>query len=131
MSNKRVNSPEGVAGQFQALADPTRLRLINLMDGGEICVCYFTEILGEPQPKISRHLAYLRRAGLVEVRRDGKWMHYRLADPGSNPVLEKALTLVRAMPELQRDRAALSRFCCATKLPESIREAPRPVLRAD
>src|SRR5947207_15922499 len=63
---------------FRALADSTRLRLLNLMNGREVCVCYFVEILKTSQPKISRHLAYLRRAGIVAARRDGKWMHYRL-----------------------------------------------------
>jgi ArsR family transcriptional regulator len=66
---------------FAALADPTRLRLLNLMNGREICVCYFVEILNQGQPKISRHLAYLRRAGIVEARREGKWMHYRIERP--------------------------------------------------
>src|ERR1700759_4240732 len=66
---------------FAALADPTRLRLLNLMKGREVCVCYFVEILKQAQPKISRHLAYLRRAGIVEARRDGKWMHYRIQRP--------------------------------------------------
>ncbi len=66
---------------FQALGDQTRLRLLNLMGDHETCVCYFVEILGGPQPKISRHLAYLRSAGIVEARRDGKWMHYRIVMP--------------------------------------------------
>jgi ArsR family transcriptional regulator len=66
---------------FKALADPTRLRLINLLGDGEVCVCAFVETLKTNQPKISRHLAYLRRAGLVAARRDGKWSHYRLVEP--------------------------------------------------
>src|SRR5215211_1617203 len=66
---------------FRALADRTRLRLINLLSGGEVCVCFFVEILGINQPKISRHLAYLRRAGIVAARREGKWMHYRIHTP--------------------------------------------------
>ncbi len=57
------------------------MRLLNLMANGEICVCFFVEILGQPQPKISRHLAYLRSAGLVGTRREAKWMHYRLTPP--------------------------------------------------
>lgn len=61
-----------------ALADETRLRLLNLMREGEVCVCFFTEVLGLSQPKVSRHLAYLRNAGVVGARRDGKWMHYRI-----------------------------------------------------
>ena len=55
---------------FNALADRTRLRLLNLMARQEICVCYFVEVLGAPQPKISRHLAYLRKAGIVAARRE-------------------------------------------------------------
>ena len=66
---------------FAALSDRTRLRLLNLMDGREVCVCYFVEILGQGQPKISRHLAYLRRAGVVAARREGKWMHYKIVVP--------------------------------------------------
>src|SRR5947209_7362223 len=73
---------------FQALADPTRLRLLNLMAVCEVCVCFFVEIFDEPQPKISRHLAYLRRAGLVTARRDGKWMHYSLSKPSDSAVAE-------------------------------------------
>ena len=51
------------------------------MNGKEVCVCYFVEILGQSQPKISRHLAYLRRAGIVAARREGKWMHYKIVVP--------------------------------------------------
>ena len=66
---------------FAALADRTRLRLSNLMRGGEVCVCFFVEVLDQPQPRISRHLAFLRKAGLVTARRDAKWMHYSIAYP--------------------------------------------------
>lgn len=66
---------------FRALADRTRLRLLNLIGADEVCVCYFVEVIGPNQPNISRHLAYLRRAGLVGARRDGKWMHYRVVEP--------------------------------------------------
>ena len=66
---------------FKALADPTRLRLIHLLGDREICVCSFVETLKTNQPKVSRHLAYLRRAGLVASRREGKWAHYRLIEP--------------------------------------------------
>ena len=68
-----------LASLFAALADTTRLRLLNLMSGREVCVCYFVEILRQGQPKVSRHLAYLRKAGIVAARREGKWMHYRIA----------------------------------------------------
>ncbi|MDQ3819213.1 MAG: metalloregulator ArsR/SmtB family transcription factor [Acidobacteriota bacterium] len=66
---------------FRALADYTHLRLINLIGADEVCVCYFVEVLNINQPKISRHLAYLRRAGMIEARREGKWMHYRVVEP--------------------------------------------------
>jgi ArsR family transcriptional regulator, arsenate/arsenite/antimonite-responsive transcriptional repressor len=71
---------------LKALADETRLRILGLLLTGEVCVCHIHESLKIPQPKASRHLAYLRRAGLVETRRDGLWVHYRLAK-ASNPVL--------------------------------------------
>jgi DNA-binding transcriptional ArsR family regulator len=83
-----------LARMFAAFSDRTRLRLLNLMNGREVCVCYFVEILGQSQPKISRHLAYLRNAGLVKARRDGKWMHYRLetpADAGAAAILRTTL----------------------------------------
>src|ERR1035437_7179452 len=88
---------------FQALGDNTRLRLLNLMGEQEICVCYFVEILEQGQPKISRHLAYLRRAGIVEARRDGKWMHYRIVMP---PNIGAARTLRRCWAALQSDNAS-------------------------
>ncbi len=116
---------------FQALADRTRLRLLNLMAEGELCVCYFVEILGESQPKISRHLAYLRRAGLVNARREGKWMHYTLARPTdreSATILEATLRAMAEDRQMQRDRAALERACCAVRLPATLQNAPRPII---
>src|SRR3954467_9834240 len=65
---------------FKALADRTRLRILNLLLAGEVCVCDLHDTLGIPQPKASRHLAYLRAAGLVDARREGQWMHYRLSE---------------------------------------------------
>ena len=72
---------------FKALADATRLRILGLLLTGEVCVCHIHESLKIPQPKASRHLAYLRRAGLVETRREGLWIHYRMAQL-SDPVLQ-------------------------------------------
>ncbi|MCF7853837.1 MAG: metalloregulator ArsR/SmtB family transcription factor [Candidatus Pacebacteria bacterium] len=67
---------------FKALSDPTRLRLVVLLaTHGEVCVCVMAEALDEPDFKISRHLRILRAAGIVETRREGTWMHYRLAEP--------------------------------------------------
>jgi ArsR family transcriptional regulator, arsenate/arsenite/antimonite-responsive transcriptional repressor len=71
---------------YAALADPTRLRILALLGDEEICVCHIHASLDVPQPTASRHLAYLRKSGLVEARRDGIWMHYRIA-PLGNPVV--------------------------------------------
>ena len=97
---------------FQALADGTRLRVLGLLLSGEICVCSLHESLGEPQPKISRHLAYLRRAGLVATRREGLWVHYRLAD-ASDPVVATMLQAVTHalghVDAVRRDTRALEK----------------------
>jgi ArsR family transcriptional regulator len=101
---------------FQALGDTTRLRLLNLMGDREVCVCYFVEILGGPQPKISRHLAYLRSAGVVSARRDGKWMHYRIVMPphiGAAQILKQTLTWLEEEKAMQKDLAQLTRACCS------------------
>src|ERR1041385_2345944 len=95
---------------FRALADRTRLRLLNLMRTDEVCVCFFVEVLKINQPKISRHLAYLRRAGIVGVRREGQWMHYRIvqpADPAAARMLKEVLSWLAADQEMQRDRDRL------------------------
>ena len=105
----------GLAGLFAALADTTRLRLLNLMVGREVCVCHFVEILGQSQPKISRHLAYLRNAGIVTARREGKWMHYSIcpvADAPASAVLAAALAALESDKQMQVDRARLDRVCC-------------------
>ncbi len=114
---------------FQALGDRTRQRLLHLMTEGEICVCYFVEILGESQPKISRHLAYLRRAGVVATRREGKWMHYRIvrpSDPQQGRVLDCVLDALAGDRQMQRDRQMLERACCAGRLPSPLQDAPKP-----
>ena len=79
---------------FKALADATRLRILGLLLTGEVCVCHIHESLKIPQPKASRHLAYLRRAGLVDTRKDGLWVHYRMATLG-DPVLGAIADAVR------------------------------------
>lgn len=101
---------------FSALADKTRLRLLNLMRDGEVCVCFFAESLGTNNPKISRHLAYLRRAGLVAARRDGKWMHYRLNAPNEKAALDvfnATLKMLEGNEELKADREKLAACACA------------------
>lgn len=78
-----INSLAEMESLFLSLSDKTRLRILNLMRNGEVCVYYFTEVLGESQPKISRHLAYLRNAKIVSARREGKWMYYKIETPES------------------------------------------------
>ena len=105
---------------LRALAEPTRLRILGLVAGGEVCVCHIHEALGIPQPTASRHLAYLRRAGLVDTRREGLWVHYRLSE-SSDEVLR---TLVGAVTHcvghastITKDRARLQRStgCCVVE----------------
>jgi ArsR family transcriptional regulator len=114
---------------FKALADRTRLRVINLIGDDEVCVCFFVEVLKTNQPKISRHLAYLRRAGLVSTRREGKWMHYRLVEPPdahAARIFREVREWLANNPEMQRDRERLAKICNATQVPVQLQKAPRP-----
>ena len=114
---------------FLALADKTRLRLLNLMREDEICVCYFTEALGESQPKISRHLAYLRNAGIVSARREGKWMNYKIEmpqNPFSARLLDDTLEWLKAQNDMREDYEKLARVCCSVEVPVTIIRAPTP-----
>jgi ArsR family transcriptional regulator len=123
------NKEYSIALLFKALADTTRLRLINLIGEDEVCVCFFVEVLKINQPKISRHLAYLRRAGVVSARRDGKWMHYRLVEP-PNPHAANIFREVRsALAEdsaMKSDRARFQKICGAPRLPVQLQRAPIP-----
>jgi ArsR family transcriptional regulator, arsenate/arsenite/antimonite-responsive transcriptional repressor len=115
---------------FRALADATRLRIINLIGDQEVCVCYFVEILKTNQPKISRHLAYLRRAGIVAARREGIWMHYRIAAPkdeNAAKVLMEVSQWLANDPTMQQDRKRLEKLCCAPQLPVQLQGSPKPV----
>jgi ArsR family transcriptional regulator len=114
---------------FQALGDNTRLRLLNLMGEQEICVCYFIAILGGPQPKISRHLAYLRSAGIISARREGRWMHYRIAMPphmGAAQILQQTLAWLKEDKGMQADRARLAKACCSPAKYALLEGAPVP-----
>jgi len=99
---------------FRALGDETRLRIVALLSHGELCVCHFQEALGLSQPNISRHLAVLRAAGIVEDRRKGNWVYYRLL-PQENEDRERHLrSLVRSFggqPILRRDVDRLVKAC--------------------
>ncbi len=116
---------------FQALGDRTRLRILNLMGDQEICVCYFVEVLGCPQPKVSRHLAYLRSAGIVGARRDGKWIHYRIVLPphaGAGKILRDTLAMLRQEKAMQADQARLAKACCSSSRIPALEGAPLPTL---
>ncbi len=126
---KRAARSRAVPEQlFRALADRTRLRLLNLMGEQEICVCYFVEVIGTNQPKISRHLAYLRRAGVVAARRSGKWMHYRIVVPTDARafILRSTLDWISQDPQMQRDRQRLTRASYAPQSFVRLQAAPLP-----
>ena len=96
---------------FKALADTTRLRILGLLLDGEVCVCNIHESLALPQPKVSRHLAYLRRAGLVDARKDGLWVHYtlaRMADPVMQALLDSVGHAIGHLDAGERDRRRLA-----------------------
>jgi ArsR family transcriptional regulator, arsenate/arsenite/antimonite-responsive transcriptional repressor len=103
---------------FQALADATRLRILGLLLNGEVCVCDIHDTLRIPQPKASRHLAYLRRAGLVATRREGLWVHYRLADtmdPIAGTIRQAVAHALGHVETVRRDAERLRKKtgCCA------------------
>jgi ArsR family transcriptional regulator len=111
---------ERVDGLFRVLSDSTRLRILNVLRDGELCVGDVVRVLGVPQPTASRHLAQLREAGLVATRRRGLWCFYRLA-PGQERARRRLLAGLAAcldeVPELTSDRAAAQRLrrdggCC-------------------
>jgi ArsR family transcriptional regulator len=107
MADKRLDTLETI---FKALADRTRLRIIGLLLSGEICVCHIHESLALPQPTVSRHLAYLRNAGLVVARKDGLWVHYQmapLADPVMQAVIDAVAHALGHLGSAERDRKRL------------------------
>jgi ArsR family transcriptional regulator, arsenate/arsenite/antimonite-responsive transcriptional repressor len=112
-----ANTAHPVDRVFRAVADPTRLRILNMLRGEERCVCEIVDILRCPQPKASRHLAYLRRAGLVSVRKQGLWAYYKLA-PARNAFHAKLLDCLAAgcndVPVMKRDSKRLKTNvkCC-------------------
>ena len=121
---------------FKALADKTRLRILALLGDNEVCVCHIHDSLGLPQPTVSRHLAYLRRSGLVAARRDGVWMHYQVSralNPAMQGVVAAAVDALRRLPATTQDRKQFERSfgqlyvldspaggaCCAPRAQES------------
>jgi ArsR family transcriptional regulator, arsenate/arsenite/antimonite-responsive transcriptional repressor len=121
---------------FKALADTTRLRIVALLGNNEVCVCHIHDSLGLPQPTVSRHLAYLRRCGLVAARRDGVWMHYQLSrslSPVVRSIVAAAVDALQQLPATTQDRKQFQRSfgqlyvldspaggaCCAPRAQES------------
>lgn len=112
---------------FKALADNTRLRLIHLLGEDELCVCSCVEVLNTNQPKISRHLAYLRRAGLVSARRDGKWTHYRLTQPSDThtaKIISELRVSLANNPQMQSDKARLETVCSTKHAVNAAQQSP-------
>ena len=113
----RHESLAGLETLFKALADTTRLRILSLLLAGEVCVCDLHDTLGIPQPKASRHLAYLREAGLVDARKEGQWVHYRLSNP-TDPILrvirDAAIHALGHVEAVRRDAARFEKRtgCC-------------------
>ena len=120
MAGSNVFDPELF---FAALADRTRLRLLNLMSDGEVCTCFFADTLKTNDPKISRHLAYLKRAGLVKGRRDGKWVHYSLVepdDPAARDVFRATIKMLKSDKRMEQDTKRFISVCCAPTAPVAI-----------
>jgi ArsR family transcriptional regulator len=112
MTVTRLNTLETVC---KALADSTRLRILNLLRAGEVCVCEIHESLKLPQSKVSRHLAYLRATEMVTARKDGLWVHYRLArwsDPAVQQLVDSAVHAVTHVPEADRDVRRMAKVTC-------------------
>ena len=116
---------------FQALGNNTRMRLLNLLGEREVCVCEFVEVLAQPQPMISQHLACLRSVGIVEARRQGKWMHYRIVTPphaGAAQILKQTLAWMQEDKAMLADRTRHLKTCCDTTLAEvaTMRQNTKP-----
>ncbi len=116
---------------FTALADRTRRRILNLIRNQELCVCFLTEVLDVSQPKISRHLAYLRNAEIVASRRDGKWMYYRIIEPEdlyAAQILNDTLDWLASEERMQADYEKLNLIYNSPNIPVQIARAPQPVV---
>jgi ArsR family transcriptional regulator len=114
---------------LRGLSERVRLRILNLIGDTELCVCFFVQALQLPQPTISRHLAYLRREGVVTARREGLWMHYRINQP-VDPLVARLLTTTlqwcEAQPDMKRDRQRLTKACCAPQKIARLENVPLP-----
>jgi ArsR family transcriptional regulator, arsenate/arsenite/antimonite-responsive transcriptional repressor len=133
---KKRTAVDELENLFKALADKTRLRILALLGNNEVCVCHIHDSLGVPQPTVSRHLAYLRKSGLVAARRDGVWMHYQVSgslSPVIRAVLATVVEALQQLPATTQDRKQFQRSfgqlyvidspaggtCCAPRAQES------------
>jgi ArsR family transcriptional regulator len=136
--SKRKAAVDELENLFKALADKTRLRILALLGDNEVCVCHIHDSLGLPQPTVSRHLAYLRKSGLVAARRDGVWMHYQVSrslSPVVQRIVAAAVDALQRVPATTEDRKQFQRTfgqlyvldtpaggaCCAPRAQESQR----------
>ena len=106
-ARKTPTTVDDLDAVFKGFADPTRIRILSALAAGELCVCDIVDIVRLPQPTISRHLAYLRRMGLVEVTREAKFAHYRLAQPDHavhQNLINCVRTCFRGIISLDRER---------------------------
>ena len=135
-TSKPLAAVDELENLFKALADKTRLRILALLGNNEVCVCHIHDSLGLPQPTVSRHLAYLRKSGLVAVRRDGVWMHYQVSrslSPVIQDIVAAAVAALQQLPATTQDRKQFQRSfgqlyvfdapaggaCCAPRAQES------------
>lgn len=111
----KTRSPNtAIDRMFRALSDRTRLRILALLQGGELCVCDIVSALKVPQPTASRHLAYLRKAGLVSARKEGQWHYYRLQRPTFEShvrLLECVASCCHELADIKRDSERLKKCC--------------------
>jgi ArsR family transcriptional regulator len=136
LSGKGRTAIDELENVFKALADKTRLRILALLGNNEVCVCHIHDSLGLPQPTVSRHLAYLRKSGLVAARRDGVWMHYQVSralSPCVQSIVGTAVDALQQVPATNQDRKQFQRSfgqlyvldtpaggaCCAPRARES------------
>jgi len=109
---KAKTTLEQMEDTFKALGDGTRLRILGLLGNNEVCVCHLHDSLGLPQPTVSRHLAYLRRTGLVTARRDGVWMHYRMSQtlaPEIRRVVDASVDALARLSTTTKDKAQFTK----------------------
>jgi ArsR family transcriptional regulator len=112
MKTTTIDTLDFPARLFKACSDPVRLRLLNLLGGREVCVCHLHEALALPQPTVSRHLAYLRKVGLVTPRKEGLWVHYRLSRPAAefHRKLIECVKTLESLSTFEHDVIRLSRL---------------------